>query len=301
MIVFLFFFSFLTILSSLISNKRIISRYILIIFIVGNLLQVGIGQGRVNSNYHHVNGYVRKDGTYVNGYNRTNPNGTNRDNYSTQGNTNPWTGQAGWVVPDTKPNTNYGTSSWKSYSSPTYSSPSSSASSPTTWNENTTSNYSSPNVETETVRPNYSSSNFTNKKSVYISGVKTISYSDGKEIFSVLATNKTNFKKNLTYYFYDPDIDKVSSAKGEAFGQLLDGRYRMVYDNGNVLYEKNFKQGLFHGLYAEYDKNGNEKVNIIYNEIHSIVNESYESSHEIFNHYFDSCRFFVSRKCTGLF
>ena len=43
----------------------------------------------------HVNGYVRSDGTYVQGYERSNPNSTVRDNYDYKGNTNPYTGATG--------------------------------------------------------------------------------------------------------------------------------------------------------------------------------------------------------------
>lgn len=46
-----------------------------------------------------VNGYARSNGTYVQGYERTSPNNTRLDNYSTQGNTNPYTGQSGTVNP----------------------------------------------------------------------------------------------------------------------------------------------------------------------------------------------------------
>lgn len=49
---------------------------------------------------HYVNGYYKKDGTYVQGHYQTNPNNTNLDNYSTVGNANPYTGQAGTVQPD---------------------------------------------------------------------------------------------------------------------------------------------------------------------------------------------------------
>ncbi len=47
-----------------------------------------------------VSGYVRKDGTYVTPHKRSSPNGTNRDNYSTSGNKNPYTGSAGSRAPD---------------------------------------------------------------------------------------------------------------------------------------------------------------------------------------------------------
>ncbi len=42
-----------------------------------------------------VNGYVRRDGTYVQGHYRQEQNSTNLDNYSTQGNANPYSGEAG--------------------------------------------------------------------------------------------------------------------------------------------------------------------------------------------------------------
>lgn len=47
----------------------------------------------------YTNGYVRKDGTYVQGHYSTNANGTRLDNYSTKGNLNPYTGQVGTVSP----------------------------------------------------------------------------------------------------------------------------------------------------------------------------------------------------------
>lgn len=43
----------------------------------------------------YVNGYYRKDGTYVNGYTRTERNETVRDNYSHKGNYNPYTNEYG--------------------------------------------------------------------------------------------------------------------------------------------------------------------------------------------------------------
>lgn len=42
-----------------------------------------------------VNGYVRKDGTYVAPHYQTAPNASKYDNYSSQGNINPFTGQRG--------------------------------------------------------------------------------------------------------------------------------------------------------------------------------------------------------------
>jgi hypothetical protein len=55
--------------------------------------------GYVNPQYEYVNCYTRADGTYVPGYRRTVGDGTLMNNYSTQGNINPWTGQPGYVTP----------------------------------------------------------------------------------------------------------------------------------------------------------------------------------------------------------
>ena len=43
----------------------------------------------------HVKGYTKKDGTYVQGHYKSDNNSTQRDNYSTKGNTNPYTGKKG--------------------------------------------------------------------------------------------------------------------------------------------------------------------------------------------------------------
>lgn len=43
----------------------------------------------------YVQGYTRKDGTYVEGHYRSAPNNTSADNFSTYGNTNPYTGKPG--------------------------------------------------------------------------------------------------------------------------------------------------------------------------------------------------------------
>jgi hypothetical protein len=45
-------------------------------------------------------GYVKKNGTYVAPAYKTKPNKTKADNYSTKGNTNPFTGKKGTVNPD---------------------------------------------------------------------------------------------------------------------------------------------------------------------------------------------------------
>jgi hypothetical protein len=48
---------------------------------------------------HYVRGYTKKDGTYVVPHRATNPNKTQRDNWSSKPNTNPYTGNHGTKAP----------------------------------------------------------------------------------------------------------------------------------------------------------------------------------------------------------
>jgi hypothetical protein len=63
-----------------------------------------------------VNGYTRQDGTYVAPYMRSEPNSTSSDNYSTRGNTNPYTGERGSRSDDDGYRSNDGWSSHRSRS-----------------------------------------------------------------------------------------------------------------------------------------------------------------------------------------
>ena len=47
----------------------------------------------------HVKGYTKKDGTYVQPHYRSRPDGNVFNNWSTKGNTNPYTGKRGTVDP----------------------------------------------------------------------------------------------------------------------------------------------------------------------------------------------------------
>jgi hypothetical protein len=51
----------------------------------------------------YVKGHTRSDGTYVQPHYRSSPNNYKFDNYSSQGNTNPYNGQQGSVNPYTPP------------------------------------------------------------------------------------------------------------------------------------------------------------------------------------------------------
>ena len=70
---------------------------LILIFLIGFISSVF---GQVNPNHTYVSGYTRSDGTVVKPYYRTAPNSTNIDNFSTVGNTNPYTGKAGWIPRD---------------------------------------------------------------------------------------------------------------------------------------------------------------------------------------------------------
>jgi hypothetical protein len=71
-----------------------------LVILISLLILSTIGFCQVNPNNHYVKGYHKSNGTYVQGHYRTNPNSTNRDNYSTYPNVNPYTGKIGTVAPD---------------------------------------------------------------------------------------------------------------------------------------------------------------------------------------------------------
>lgn len=48
-----------------------------------------------SSSSHAVRGYTTRRGTHVAPHHQTHPDHTQRNNYSTRGNVNPWTGKAG--------------------------------------------------------------------------------------------------------------------------------------------------------------------------------------------------------------
>ncbi len=53
--------------------------------------------------YHYDNGYTRQNGTYVEPHYQTNPDSSRPDNWSSQGNVNPFTGQLGTKNPYENP------------------------------------------------------------------------------------------------------------------------------------------------------------------------------------------------------
>lgn len=55
----------------------------------------------------YVNGYYKKNGTYIQPHFKTAPNSSMFDNYSTKGNFNPYTGKPGWIDPYSKVSSSY--------------------------------------------------------------------------------------------------------------------------------------------------------------------------------------------------
>jgi hypothetical protein len=80
----------------------------------------------------YVKGYTKSNGSYIQGHYKTSPNSSKVDNYSTQGNYNPYTGSYGTKpVQEYRPTSTYSNSnspqsnysSSKSYTTPVYSGP----------------------------------------------------------------------------------------------------------------------------------------------------------------------------------
>lgn len=63
--------------------------------VLAGVLGLVVASGAQAQASHYVQGHYRADGTYVQGHYRSNPNQTRQDNYSTQGNYNPYTGRQG--------------------------------------------------------------------------------------------------------------------------------------------------------------------------------------------------------------
>ncbi|RED36203.1 hypothetical protein BJ123_108138 [Rhodopseudomonas thermotolerans] len=77
--------------------KRIVIAIVAVLSLTG-AAQAQYGYGS-NPRSHSVDGHFRSDGTYVRPHSATNPNDTQRDNYSSRGNYNPNTGAYGTRTP----------------------------------------------------------------------------------------------------------------------------------------------------------------------------------------------------------
>ncbi len=219
-----------------------------ILILTAILISISFLLGQVNPNYHWVNGYYRKDGTYVRGHYRTNPNNTNRDNYSTLGNINPHTGKPGWILPDNKPLR--------------------SNSSINNYNYNFTKR---------------KSSNSSNRYSSYFEpGEKVIDYTNGKDIFNVSAIRTTDFQPNLTYFSFDQTTNEIKETEGRSRGYLLDGAYRFYDEYGTLRKYEYYSLGLKDGYAVTYDENGAKKFEENYsNGILQTLKYSTEDGYDI--------------------
>jgi hypothetical protein len=80
-------------------------KLLIILSIVTSLLFSAevFAKSKGNGGHVHVNGYTRKDGTYVQPHYRTAPDGIKTNNWSHSGNVNPYTGKVGTNT-DSTPN-----------------------------------------------------------------------------------------------------------------------------------------------------------------------------------------------------
>lgn len=75
------------------------------------LMLIAVATSATAQESHTVRGYTKADGTYVAPHQATDPNTTKTDNWTTKGNTNPYTGQQGTVDPNRPTQSNpYGSS-----------------------------------------------------------------------------------------------------------------------------------------------------------------------------------------------
>ena len=75
---------------------------VLLLVLVGLFAFTFESKSQVNPSSTYVSGYTKADGTYVSGHYKTTSNSTNRDNYTTKPNSNPYTGKAGYIEPDSR-------------------------------------------------------------------------------------------------------------------------------------------------------------------------------------------------------
>jgi antitoxin component YwqK of YwqJK toxin-antitoxin module len=212
--------------------------FLLLTFLLVSVLSFA----QTNPNHVKVNGYYRKNGTYVKPHYRTAPNSTNRDNFSTFGNINPYTGQAGSITPDNNSLNTGGTPQSTYY--------------PSSNNSSSSGTYYTPSNSTITNNNNdYEAAAY--QGSINSLGQRVITYSNGKEIFGLCSScYKINYDKNLDYYWYSP-TEGVQDSKGFSEGKLLNGEYKFYDEKGNLTTKGNYRNGLKHGNFIINDKYGN--------------------------------------------
>ena len=63
--------------------------------LLASFILVFMGTNAIGQDQYYVEGHYKKNGTWVEGYYKTKANKTKSDNYSTEGNYNPYTGREG--------------------------------------------------------------------------------------------------------------------------------------------------------------------------------------------------------------
>ncbi|MGB4349387.1 MAG: hypothetical protein WBJ38_07640 [Limnohabitans sp.] len=83
----------------MIANSKYFLQIISVMVFSISIISMPNAYAKKNSNSlggsHSVNGYVKKNGTYVQPHHATNPNQTQKDNWSSKPNVNPYTGKTG--------------------------------------------------------------------------------------------------------------------------------------------------------------------------------------------------------------
>jgi antitoxin component YwqK of YwqJK toxin-antitoxin module len=234
--------------------KNIILFYVFIILGCSDCIS------QINPIHINVEGYFRKDGTYVNPHFRTAPNYTNRDNFSTKGNVNPYTGEKGWVTPDRKYLTN----------------------SEYLKRENNIEKVNKIIKDFNKEMKDYESFKGSYSETIYLNDNSQIKFSYKK--------SKEKIDTSAYYYWYclgleerlilpydfnkkrDSIIFQGRSVKGSRTYQgavikskgyfhdrtLIDGIMIHKDEKGEKIVEMNFSNGLLHGNCFEYDSLGNE-------------------------------------------
>ncbi|MGB0864377.1 MAG: hypothetical protein ACPGXZ_15745, partial [Saprospiraceae bacterium] len=213
----------------------------LIIFLFSGIILFG----QTNPNHVYVKPHYR-NGQYIKGHYRTAPNSTNRDNFSTRGNINPYTLEPGKIAPDNKP-------------VPTYSYPSYSPS-------NSYSNYNLNNSYSPNTNNNYNSYNSNKKFNKYSlkSNERAIYYSNGTEVFGVIDPNEVARFSYKEYTYYDYLEEKIVETNEDVYGYLLHGTYKF-YDENDILKEsREYEYGILDGISIVYNNKGEEEYQIEY-------------------------------------
>jgi uncharacterized protein YgiM (DUF1202 family) len=185
-----------------------------IIAIAAILILGNVAWCQTNPNHVRVQGHTKNDGTYVPTHMRTAPNSTNRDNFSTKPNTNPYTGQAGWITPDNKTFPTYGGSTYE----PSTIYPS------TTYSPNTYSNYPTNN----SVNPTESSSLYPYSNN----GFSKTSFYDSYPTYET--KNKSNLREQMS-----TSSAIIETLPQGAFVKVISsffGEWWEVYANGHKGY-----------------------------------------------------------------